>query len=512
MSVGAHQGSAAFEPARARGLGERIGASALGLRLRRDLSAAEARMARSARAQGWAHRYARFLRVTDALVAVAAGPLGVLVMNPPPGPAAALWAFILVWPFALGLSGSRDTSVLGIGVDEYRRVVSGTMQLFALVAVVVVLTDGVLSARLWALVLGTGTLGLLATRSLSRRWLHRQRQSGMYLTPAVVVGEPEDVRYVVRRIAAGEGAPYNVLGAILPGGRRGQSLTVDGERLPVLSSTDDVVRTVATKKAGAVIVAGPVPGGNQYVRELGWNLEEHDAELVLASSLTNVAGPRIHFRPVPGLPLMEVDLPRYSGTKHVVKRCADLVLGAAAVIVLAPVLVVLALIVRLDSPGPVMFRQERVGKDGRPFTMFKFRSMVPDAEARLAALAGANEGAGVLFKMKEDPRVTRCGAWMRRYSLDELPQFFNVLRGEMSLVGPRPPLAREVGSYERYTHRRMLIKPGITGLWQISGRSDLEWDDAVRLDLYYVENWSLTGDLMILWRTLRAVVAPAGAY
>jgi lipopolysaccharide/colanic/teichoic acid biosynthesis glycosyltransferase len=286
---------------------------------------------------------------------------------------------------------------------------------------------------------------------------------------------------VVRRIAAGEGAPYNVLGAILPGGRRGQSLTVDGERLPVLSSTDDVVRTVATKRAGAVIVAGPVPGGNQYVRELGWNLEEHDAELVLASSLTNVAGPRIHFRPVPGLPLMEVDLPRYSGTKHVVKRCADLVLGAAAVIVLAPVLVVLALIVRLDSPGPVLFRQERVGKDGRPFTMFKFRS-------------------------------TRRGTWMRRYSLDELPQFFNVLRGEMSLVGPRPPLAREVGSYERYARRRMLIKPGITGLCQISGRSDLEWDDAVRLDLYYVENWSLTGDLMILWRTLRAVVAPTGAY
>lgn len=476
MSVGAHQGSAGFEPARARGLADRIGASALGLRLRRDLSAAEARMARSARAQGWAHRYARFLRATDALVALAAGALGLLVMNPPPGPAAALVAFVLVWPFALGLSGSRDTSVLGIGVDEYRRVVGATMQLFAFVAVVVVLTDGVLSARLWALVLGTGTVGLLATRSLSRRWLHRQRQSGMYLTPAVVVGEPEDVRYVVRRIAAGDGAPYNVLGAILPGGRRGQSLTVDGERLPVLSSTDDVVRTVATKKAGAVIVAGPVPGGNQYVRELGWNLEEHDAELVLASSLTNVAGPRIHFRPVPGLPLMEVDLPRYSGTKHVVKRCADLVIGTAAVIVLAPVLAALALIVKLDSPGPVLFRQERVGKDGRPFTMFKFRSI-------------------------------RGGSWMHRYSLDELPQFFNVLRGQMSLVGPRPPLVREVGSYERSTQARMLIKPGMTGLWQISGRSDLEWDDAVRLDLYYVENWSLAGDLMILWRALRSVLA-----
>lgn len=512
MTVGAHQRAAGFAPGRGQGLAERIGASALGTRLRGSLSAAEARMARSARAQGWAHRYASFLRVVDAVVALAAGLLGLAVMNPPPAAAAALVAFVLAWPFALGLYGSRDASVLGIGADEYRRVIGATMQLFAVVAVAVLLTDGSLSARLWALVLGAGTVGLLTSRCLSRRWLNRQRRSGMYLTPAVVVGEPEDVRYVVRRIAAGEGAPYNVLGAILPGGRRGQSLAVDGERLPVLSSTDDVVRTVATKKAGAVIVAGPVPGGNQYVRELGWNLEEHDAELVLASSLTNVAGPRIHFRPVPGLPLMEVDLPRYSGAKHVLKRCADLVLGGAGFLVLAPVLAVLAIIVRLDSPGPVLFRQERIGKDGKPFMMLKFRSMVQDAEAQLASLAAANEGAGVLFKMKHDPRVTKCGTWMRRYSLDELPQLLNVLRGEMSLVGPRPPLAREVGGYERYTHRRMLIKPGITGLWQISGRSDLEWDDAVRLDLYYVENWSLTGDLMILWRTVRAVLAPSGAY
>jgi lipopolysaccharide/colanic/teichoic acid biosynthesis glycosyltransferase len=180
--------------------------------------------------------------------------------------------------------------------------------------------------------------------------------------------------------------------------------------------------------------------------------------------------------------------------------------------VLSPVLLVLALVVHFDSPGPVLFRQERIGKDGRPFAMLKFRSMVQDAETRLAALADANQGAGVLFKVKDDPRITRCGRWMRRFSLDELPQFVNVLKGDMSLVGPRPPLAREVGEYERYTHRRMLIKPGITGLWQVSGRSDLDWDDSVRLDLYYVENWSIMGDLMILWRTFRAVLAPVGAY
>jgi exopolysaccharide biosynthesis polyprenyl glycosylphosphotransferase len=452
------------------------------------------------------------LRISDTAIVFLAVLAGLLFGEAGPRTTFALVVIAVAWPVALGVYGSRDASVLGIGAEEYRRVVAASTHLFAVLAIAALIFSDWLPVRIFALVFGTGLVALLGVRWGSRRWLNKQREMGLYLTPAVVVGEPNDVRYVVRRIAASEGAPYNVLGVILPGGRRGQSLAVDGNRLPVLSSTDDVVRTVALKKAGAVIIAGPVPGGNQYVRELGWNLEQCDAELVLASSLTNVAGPRIHWRPVQGLPLMEVDLPHYSGAKHVVKRTMDVVLAAAALVVLAPVLLVLALIVHFDSPGPVLFRQERIGKDGQPFAMLKFRSMVRDAEARLGNLAAANEGAGVLFKVKDDPRVTRSGRWMRRFSLDELPQFVNVLNGEMSLVGPRPPLAREVGEYERYTHRRMLIKPGITGLWQVSGRSDLDWDDTVRLDLYYVENWSIMGDLMILWRTFRAVIAPVGAY
>jgi exopolysaccharide biosynthesis polyprenyl glycosylphosphotransferase len=207
-----------------------------------------------------------------------------------------------------------------------------------------------------------------------------------------------------------------------------------------------------------------------------------------------------------------VDIPQYSGAKHVLKRVVDVVMALGALLALSPLLLVLAVIVRLDSPGPVLFRQDRVGKDGHPFGMFKFRSMVVDAEARLAALDQRNEGAGVLFKLRDDPRVTRCGRWMRKYSLDELPQLWNVVLGDMSMVGPRPPLDREVNGYERHTHRRLLIKPGITGLWQINGRSDLAWDEAVRLDLYYVENWSIAGDLLILWRTFRAVIKPSGAY
>lgn len=209
---------------------------------------------------------------------------------------------------------------------------------------------------------------------------------------------------------------------------------------------------------------------------------------------------------------MHVDVPQYSGGKHVLKRLLDIVVASVALVLLSPLFLVLAVIVKRNGPGPVFFKQERVGKAGRPFRMIKFRSMVTDAEASLAALMARNEGAGVLFKMQNDPRVTSCGRWMRRYSLDELPQFWNVLTGEMSLVGPRPQLQREVEAYERHTHRRLLIKPGITGLWQVNGRSDLPWDEAVRLDLYYVENWSIMGDVIIMWRTFKAMCMPAGAY
>ena len=477
------------------------------------------KIARSAAAEAWPRRYARFLRVSDAVVVLSC-LVGISWFAPPSLalgsgtlPLQGVLAGIgLAWVAALGAYRTREASVFGVGSDEYKRVVTATMHVFGAVAIILTVFQVEFPGALFGVALPGGILGLLVSRWLSRKWLNRQRRDGLFLTPAVVVGEAEDVRYVVRRIAENPGAAYNVLGVALPGGRRGQSLTVQGDRLPVLCSTDDVVRTVALKHAAAVIVAGHVPGGTQYIRELGWRLEEHRVELVLSSGLTNVAGPRIHWRPVEGLPLMEVELPHYSGVKHWAKRGLDILLAAGALLALSPLLIALALIVRLDSDGPILFRQERIGRGGVPFRMLKFRTMVPDAEALLEALKDRSDGNGLLFKMRDDPRITRCGRWMRRYSLDELPQLLNVLEGTMSLVGPRPPLPREVADYEGYTHRRMLIKPGITGLWQINGRSELPWDDAVRLDLYYVENWSLTGDLRILWRTFRAVTSPVGAY
>ncbi|HSO17040.1 MAG TPA: sugar transferase [Arthrobacter sp.] len=470
----------------------------------------------------WVRFLRRLLRGTDSLLVIVSVMAGFLVPfeggHPLAGTIAdvngALIAAVLgvMWVAALSLYRTRDPQILGAGSSEYKRVAAASGAVFGLLAVLLVAFRIQPASAFYLVSLPLGLILLPGSRWIARRWYNARQAQGQFLVKAIVIGQAEDVRYVLKRIARNTGAVYEILGVSMPGGRRGTTLDVDGRRVPVLSSTDDVVRTVGRCGAEAVIVAGPVPGGNQYIRELGWGLEEHQAELVLASSLTNVTGPRIHWRPVEGLPLMHVDVPRYNGAKHACKRLLDIAVAATALVLLSPVLLTLALIVKHDSPGPVLFRQERVGKAGNPFRMLKFRSMVVNAEAALAGLGAQNEGAGVLFKMHNDPRVTKCGRWMRRYSLDELPQFWNVLTGEMSLVGPRPPLQREVGGYERHTHRRLLIKPGITGLWQVNGRSDLPWDEAVRLDLYYVENWSIMGDVIIMWRTFRAMFAPAGAY
>jgi exopolysaccharide biosynthesis polyprenyl glycosylphosphotransferase len=225
-----------------------------------------------------------------------------------------------------------------------------------------------------------------------------------------------------------------------------------------------------------------------------------------------VAGPRTTIRPVDGLPMLHVEHAELSGGRRLVKGLFDRVLAALALPVAGPLIVALALAVRWETPGPAFFRQVRVGKDGKEFVLYKLRTMYADAEDRQAQLNGENESDGVLFKIRHDPRITPIGRWLRRYSLDELPQLLNVLSGQMSLVGPRPPLPSEVAQYPEDVRRRLAVKPGLTGLWQVSGRSDLSWEDSVRLDLRYVENWSLTFDLVILLRTITALVRTSGAY
>jgi exopolysaccharide biosynthesis polyprenyl glycosylphosphotransferase len=323
------------------------------------------------------------------------------------------------------------------------------------------------------------------------------------------MGERANSTHVARQISRERGVGIVVVGAVTERGNTQQPLAPG---IPVLGDYGSIMRVLDEAQADTVVFTGADTIDPRGMRELGWQLAAASTNLMVAPALTDVAGPRIHAQPVAGLPLIQVDYPEFEGAKYAAKRAFDVVMSALALIILSPVLLVTAVLVRLDTPGPALFTQERVGINGRRFRMVKFRSMVTDAEAHLASIRDLSDGNGMLFKMKSDPRVTPIGAILRRYSLDELPQLFNVLRGDMSLVGPRPPLASEVERYDDWARRRLLVKPGITGLWQTRGRSNLSWDDSVRFDLYYVENWSLTGDIILLYRTLHTVIQARGAY
>ncbi|GLB68285.1 sugar transferase [Arthrobacter mangrovi] len=417
-----------------------------------------------------------------------------------------------LWLLALMITQSRALPVLGVGNDEYRRVINSTLGTFGAVAIAAMLLKYDVARGYLAIALPVGLTLLLATRHFWRRWLVRQRAKGRFTHRALIVGSISDVEFVAGKIFKSPQTGYRLHGAAV---RPSQEtvVTIDsGHTIPIVATPDCVVDVVKEEGYDTVIIAGTAANGHRYLKELSWALEGTNTALVVASKLVDVAGPRIHWKPVEGLPLMSVEMPQYEGAKFTWKRATDVFASAFGLLVLSPVMLAVALAIKLDDRGPVFFKQERVGIQGSRFGMMKFRSMVVDAEARLRELAAQNEGNGTLFKMKKDPRITRVGGFIRKYSLDELPQLWNVLIGDMSLVGPRPPLAREVAEYEQHTHRRLLVRPGITGLWQVSGRSDLSWEESVRLDLYYVENWSLAGDLTIIARTVKAVVAKDGAY
>lgn len=469
----------------------------------------------------WAKRYRTRLQLTDISIIMLAVGLA-LVVRFGGGDTLAPGAFhpdywsisaliIAAWIVALGTFHTRDSRVIGVGAAEYRQVMNASALAFGLLAIGFLIFRVDIARGYFMLALPLGVIGLLLERWLWRKWLLRQRRFGHYLARAIVVGNREDVEYVVGQIDDKSGAAYYVVGASLDAGQT-DNITVGGHSVPIVSDFEHVAAAAASLGVDTVVVAGQPSGGSQFIRNLGWDLESTSAELVLSSRLTDVAGPRIHFRPVEGLPLIHVEIPHFDGAKHALKRFVDIVLSALALIVSAPLLLIIAVLIKIDSPGPVLFRQERCGRGGRTFSIVKFRSMVASAEDDLAGLLDQNEAAGVLFKLRNDPRVTRVGRVLRKYSLDELPQIWNILVGQMSVVGPRPPLPAEVLSYETHVHRRLYIKPGLTGMWQVNGRSNLSWEDSVRLDLYYVENWSLAGDLMIIWRTIKTVVRPVGAY
>jgi exopolysaccharide biosynthesis polyprenyl glycosylphosphotransferase len=460
----------------------------------------------------WISAYRRRALVIDLGSALAAGALAAHIRftqgDLPTEYLALTCALPLLWCTAVLLAGGYDARFIGLGSDEFRRVLGATVSLTAALAVAsyaakLDLARGYLAVALPA----TGLLDLVA-RYLLRKRLHKLRRQGWCTQRVIAVGHAAAVADLVATLRRDSHHGLSVVAACVadppPGGKIAD--------VPVAGPLDGV--TAAVRQFGADVVAVlscPEIDGTR-LRELAWELEKEGTDLCVAPALLDVAGPRTTIRPVAGLPVLHVDHPDLAGTRRVLKGFFDRILAGAALLLLGPVLVALAVAICCTDPGPALFRQTRVGRDGRDFTVYKFRTMVVGAENWKALLADRNQAHGVLFKMHRDPRVTRVGVALRRWSLDEIPQLLNVLRGDMSLVGPRPALPEEAERYGHHMRRRLAVKPGITGLWQVSGRSDLSWDEAVRLDVRYVENWSFALDLQILWKTLSAVLHGAGAY
>jgi exopolysaccharide biosynthesis polyprenyl glycosylphosphotransferase len=421
-----------------------------------------------------------------------------------------LVVFAVLWTGLVALNHGYDARLLGAGPDEFRIMMRTAIAAFAIGGVALVLLGYVDGGRRVILAIAlAAALDTLARYGL-RKQLHRRRASGRSLQRVLAIGRADGVSLLVDQLSRDTSHGLQVVGVCLSSNRDGRITRVDG--VPVEGGVDEVMDVVRRLRPDVVAVASHPDFSGMRLRRLGWELDDLDVELVLVPGVIEVAGPRISVRPAAGLSLLQVERPTASRSSLVGKRMFDLTVGGLALALAAVPMLVIAMLVRATSAGPVLFRQERVGEGGRRFRMLKFRTMVVGAEQMLDELAGRNESDGPLFKIKDDPRVTPVGRWLRRLSLDELPQLMNVLRGEMSLVGPRPPLVHEVESYDDDVVRRLRVKPGITGLWQVSGRADLSWEDSVLLDLRYVDNWSPAMDLMILWKTFRAVVAVRGAY
>ncbi|MEN4475909.1 UDP-phosphate galactose phosphotransferase [Mycolicibacterium cosmeticum] len=422
--------------------------------------------------------------------------------------------FGFMWLGLLTAYRSRSPRVVGAGMEEYRRVLSATLSTIGVVAVTLMIFRPEYARGYLALAFPLGLVFLMLGRSGCRRVLNFYRRRGRCVTSVLAVGNPVAVKSLVQSLDRTWWYGYSVVGVCLTGRPGGGTLEVPGVgALPVLGDEGQVEEAIAQVGADTVALTATEHLGPEGVRELSWELDRLGVDLVVSPGMVDVAGPRLTMRPVAGLPLIHVEKPQYSGTKKLQKRAFDVCVAVTVLLMAFPLLLASALAIKLTSRGPVFYLSERIGLDGKPFRMIKLRTMVADADKMVASLADKNEmDGGVLFKIRQDPRVTPIGRILRRYSVDELPQFINVLKKEMSVVGPRPPLPSEADSYTDQVRRRLLVLPGITGLWQVSGRSDLSWDDSVRLDLSYVENWSISGDLVIAFKTVRTVLGGVGAY
>ena len=426
------------------------------------------------------------------------------------GPEGTVWAYYaipLAWMALLAACGAYSLHHLQTGMVEYQRVALGSGLFAGAIGIACYLTTYDLSRGFFVALFAIGIPALLAGRLVRRRTLKRLRSKGMFQSSVLVAGSPSHIDEVARVLRREKWLGYRVVGALTPA-----PIEETAAGLPVLGKVCDVVDLVSDSSVDTVIFAEGSFPDSQHFKRMAWELEDHDVQMIVAPALTDISAERLSSRPVAGLPLVYVERPQAMQAMRWGKRAFDIIGSGLLLLVAALPIALVALAIKLEDRGPVFFKQTRVGRRGDEFQCLKVRSMVVNAEALKAQLAAQNEGAGVLFKMAKDPRITKVGAFIRRFSIDELPQLWNVFRGDMSLVGPRPALPSEVAQYDSDTIRRLDVRPGLTGLWQVSGRSNLPWDETVRLDVYYIDNWSIMQDLTILMRTARAVFGKDGAY
>ncbi|WP_232224464.1 sugar transferase [Microbacterium sp. 1.5R] len=475
--------------------------------------------AKKARRVAWTRLYASRLFYNDVIVVLVTLVVSSIVVLPglltgvswPGGPRVSylvvLGAIGFLWLVALDVTDSRDRHTVGHGADEYRRIVNASVAVFAVTVAIAFFLGMELSRALVAVVFPLGLVLLLMSRWMCRQWLRGRQKTGQYLHRAVVIGEPSKVALVAREIRRAKSSGYEIVGVITE-----NTSAADISGFEVLGDIANVEKVLDEVRFDALIIVGSDDLDPLTMRRLGYSVSDRDIQLIMAPVLTDIAGPRMHATPVAGLPLVHVDFPRMEGSKRFLKRAFDIVGSSLLLVLLSPVFLIAAIAIRIEGPGSIFYHQERIGRGGKTFGMRKFRSMVADADDQLATLLDLQgDGGTPLFKINDDPRITRVGRFFRKHSIDELPQLIDVFLGDMSLVGPRPQRASEVALYDDFAHRRLLVKPGMSGLWQVSGRSSLSWEETIRLDLYYVENWSLIQDLIILFRTVRAVVAPGAS-
>jgi exopolysaccharide biosynthesis polyprenyl glycosylphosphotransferase len=472
---------------------------------------------RTRRASRWHVPYAAGLVVLDAVAALlASATVTATVEQADAGfqDETGVFSFVayavlpLTWLVMLWGYGGYDRRYLGVGTDEFKRVVQASWTVMAIVAFSALAFKQDISRVAVARVMVGALIYILVLRYLLRRLLYLLREHGYAVHRLLLVGTLPETLEVHTAITRNRSAGMMPVAIHLS---EGYGATRDVVAPVPVYAGRDIVSLVRKMRADTIAVCGAASAEPVELRRLAWQLEGTGVDLVVAPQLTDIAGPRVRIRPVEGLPLLHVEEPTLSGLGWLIKNVLDRTVALIGLVLLLPFFPIIAIAIKVSDPGPVFFRQPRVGREGTRFRVWKLRTMYIDAEERLASLVDQNESDGLLFKIKNDPRIFKVGKFLRSTSIDELPQLINVLVGDMSLVGPRP-LPADDGDFLGDVRRRLLVRPGITGLWQVSGRSDLSWDDAVRLDLYYVDNWSLLLDLVILWRTVGVVVLSKGAY